>query len=190
MITTNDTAALISALANAPGVIDDRMITVNKMKRLITILIACIAGMNISCAAQAKIGNAEVPVPAGWQEVVDDKERINLISPDNRQQATISVMGFETSPSFEDFKRLCEIRLKAEKTEAPDISITANEPFDDGENFGMSFSGNEKAAGRLFSGYLVLKDKEQITIYVESIGVDSRRHLQTFEELVKGLKWR
>ena len=83
----------------------------------------------------------------------------------------------------------CEHRLKAEKTEAPDASITADEPFVEAGKFVMFFSGNEKAIGRSFSGFLTQKDKVLITIYVESIGVDSKIHLQTFEGLVKGLKW-
>jgi hypothetical protein len=136
-----------------------------------------------------KIGNAEITVPTGWRKTVDDKERINILSPDERQQATISVMRFESGSTFEDFKRLCERRLKAEKTEAPEVSISADEPFVDTGTFGMFFSGDEKVTGRLFSGYLTRKDKELITIYVESIGVDSKRHLQAFEELVRGLKW-
>ena len=166
------------------------MTKVRKVKRLISILIATIAGTNLSCEAQVKIGNAEIAVPTGWRKIIDDKERINALSPDERQQATISVMRFESSSTFEDFKRLCEHRVKAEKTEVPDVSISADEPFVDAGAFGMFFSGNERTASRLFSGYLTLKDKELITIYVESIGVDSKRHFQTFEKFVKGLKWR
>ncbi len=146
--------------------------------------------MHLSCAAQVKMGNAEIPVPTGWKRIVDDRERINLLSPDERQQATISVMNFDSVSTFEDFKRACEHRLKAERTEASEVSITADEPFVDADKFGMYFSGTEKAMGRSFSGYLVQKDKQLITIYVESIGLDSKVHLQAFERFVKGLKWR
>ena len=145
--------------------------------------------MNLSCEAQVRLGNAQIPVPAGWRTIVDDKERVNILSPDEHQQVTFSIMRFETSGSFEDFKRLCGNRLKAEKTDAPEASISADEPFVDAGTFRMFYSGNEKTTGRLFSGHLIQKDKELITIYVESIGVDSKRHLQTFEEFIKGLKW-
>lgn len=145
--------------------------------------------MNLSCSAQVRLGNAEIPVPAGWKKIVDDKDRINILSPDERQQATISIMRSESSSTFEAFRRICEHRLKAEKAEAPEVSITADEPFVDAGRFGMFFSGNEKEMGRLFSGYLTQKDKEVITLYVESIGVDSKKHSQTFEAFVKGLKW-
>src|SRR5258708_36583959 len=116
------------------------MMKLCKMKRLISILIASISFMNLGCAAQVKIGSAEIPVPTGWKKIVDDKERINLLSPDEHQQATISVMRFESSSTFEDFKRLCEHRLKAEKTDAPEFSISADKPFVDAGTFGMFFS--------------------------------------------------
>jgi hypothetical protein len=160
------------------------------MKRLILILTVSMALLSLSCDAQVKLGNAEIKVPARWRTIVDDKERINILSADERQQATVSIQRFDSRATFEDFKRLCEIRQKAEKADVPDVLISAEEPFVDGGIFKMSYSGNEKAMGRLFSGYLTLKDKELITVYVESIGVDSKKHSQTFEEFVKGLKWR
>ena len=161
-----------------------------KMDRLIVILVSFIVFMNFSCSSQVTLGNAEIPVPTAWKKIVEDKNRINLLSPDEHQQATISVMRFGASSTLDDFKRICENRLKAEKADAPEITVSGDEPFVDAGTFGMFFSGNEKSASRTFSGYLTLKDKELITIYLESIDVDSKRHLQTFEGLVKGFKWR
>jgi hypothetical protein len=52
----------------------------------------------------------------------------------------------------------------------------------------MFFSGGEKRTGRVFSGYLTLKQRELITVYVEGIGVAPKDHLASFEALASGLK--
>jgi hypothetical protein len=159
------------------------------MKRIISTLLASIGLFGAtSCGAQINIGHAKILVPAGWREINKDKERITLASLDDRQQVTISLWTFDHNPTFDDFKHVCEARLKAERTEAPDAQIQADEPFKNGETFGMFFSGKEVKAGRLFSGFVTQKDAEVITIYLESIGADSKVHFQSFETFVKGLK--
>jgi hypothetical protein len=159
------------------------------MNRLLSTLMACIGLIGVSsCEAQVKLGNTTITAPAGWRKTNREQEKINFTSTDERQQATISLMTFGAKPSFADFKRICSHRLEAEKAEAPSISLHQNEAFEDAGTFGMFFSGEEPESGRLFSGYLTQKDKEIITIYVESIGVDSKKHLQAFQDFVKGLK--
>jgi hypothetical protein len=141
-----------------------------------------------SCEAQVKIGKAAIAAPSGWIKLTTEQEQITFASPDHRQQATISLMTFKAKPTFEEFKRICAHRLEAEKADAPSISLQPDEAFEDAETFGMFFSGKEPGSGRLFSGYITQKDAEIITIYVESIGVDSKRHFQSFQDFVKGLK--
>ncbi len=159
------------------------------MKRLLSILIISIGLIGVSsCEAQVKIGNATITAPVGWRKLNTEQERITFASKDDRQQATISVMSFGAKPTFAEFKLICSHRLEAEKTDAPNISLTQDEPFEDAGTFGMFFSGKEPESGRLFSGYLTQKDREIVTIYVESIGVDSKRHFQSFQDFVKGLK--
>jgi hypothetical protein len=162
------------------------------MKRFLTKLLVCIGLVGISsCAGQVRLGKAQLAVPAGWKKEVSDRERINLISADERQQATFSMMTFDTAPKFDDFKRISAHRLDAEKAAASDITIMDDPAaFEDAGTFGKFFSGKEASSGRLFSGFVTQKGAEVITIYLESIGIDNKKHVQTFESLVKTLKWR
>jgi hypothetical protein len=159
------------------------------MKRLLSTLMISVGLMSASsCEAQVKIGNAQISVPAGWHKSHSESERIHFNTEVERQQATISLMTFSGKPNFADFKRICSHRLEAEKADAPNISLMQEEPFEDAGTFGMFYSGEEPGSGRLFSGYITQKGSEVITIYVEIIGVDSKKHFQAFQDVVKGLK--
>ncbi len=154
------------------------------------IVFVFVAGVS-SCAAQvdikrAELGKAAIVVPNGWTKSNDGNERINVTSPDGLQQVTFSIVKYDVAPSFADFKRLCSHRLEAEKAQASDITIESDAPFEDAGSFGMFFSGKEASSGRLFSGFVTQKGVEGHTIYLESIGADSKSHLGTFEAFVKG----
>lgn len=162
------------------------------MKRYLTSLIAGVFFASVSsCAAQvdlgkAELGNASIGVPKGWTKSNDGSERINVVSSDDRHQATFSITTYNVAPSFADFKRLCSHRLEAEKAQTSDITIEGDAPFEDAGSFGMFFSGKEASSGRLFSGFVTQKGLEVHTIYLESIGADTKSHLATFESFVKG----
>ncbi len=162
------------------------------MKRFLTkvIVFLSIGGVS-SCAAQvdlekAELGKAAIVVPKGWTKSSDGNERINVTSSDGFQHVTFSIMTFDVVPSFDDFMRLCSIRLEAEKLQASDITIESDAPFEDAGSFGMFFSGTEASSGRLFSGFMTQKGVEGHVIYLESIGADTKSHLATFEAFVKG----
>ena len=146
--------------------------------------------MTISVMAQNEIflGNNKFSIPTNWVTAKTNLDSIVLRSPSTKQQATISILQFGSDASFEDFKRLCDKRLEAEKKESSNVFIEPSEPFKSGEKFGMFYSGGDKKAGRMFSGFLSLNKRELTTIYVESIGADSVSHLKTFQEFVKGMK--
>jgi hypothetical protein len=166
------------------------------MNKIFTNLMILIGVFGVgSCAAQDKRGDAEVTlgkaviaIPAGWTKSNDGPERINISSPDGLEQVTISIMSFDKAPTFADFKRLCLIRLEAEKTDAPDISIKDEPPFDDAGTFGMNYSGKEASSDRLFSGYVTQRGVEVHIIYVEGVGIDPKRHRETLNAFVKGFK--
>ena len=155
-------------------------------------MLAASFGLCVAVAAQEQftIGSASIEVPSGWRAVKKEEERLTLRSRDDRQQATISLMRFGVAPSFEDFKRFCTLRVEAEKKDLPDVFIEpdAPRPFEETGSYGMFFSGGEKKAGRIFSGYLTLMKKELITVYVEGVGVAPKDHLASFETFVTGLK--
>lgn len=166
------------------------------MKGFLTklLLLIGLAGVS-SCVAQdnlgkpeAQLGKGVILIPAGWTKRNDGNERINITSPDGQQQVTFSIMNFDISPTFADFKRICSDRLEAEKAQASDISITEDAPFEDAGTFGMFFSGKESSTNRLFSGYVTQKGLEVHTVYLESIGTDSKKHLAVFETFVNGFK--
>lgn len=166
------------------------------MKRFLTQLLVLVGiGVMSSCAAQEEVGNEEarlgkavIAIPAGWKKSEDDNERFNITSADGLQQVTISIMTFGTAPTFADFQLICSHRLKAEKAVASDISIIDDPPFEDAGTFGMFFVGKEAGSNRLFSGYMTQEGVEVHTVYLESVGIDSKKHLATFETFVKGFK--
>jgi hypothetical protein len=54
----------------------------------------------------------------------------------------------------------------------------------------MFYSGGERKSHRLFTGYLFLKQKELLTIYIEGIGVPMRELMQSFKAFLDGAKRR
>jgi len=136
------------------------------------------------------IGAATVSPPSGWREVKKEEERIVFRSPDDRQQATVSLMRFGVAPSLEDFTRLCALRLQAEKKGSPEAFIEpeAPEPFTQQGRYALLYSGGDKKSARTFSCYLSCGKTELITIYVEAIGSGSKDHLASFQSLVASLK--
>jgi hypothetical protein len=157
------------------------------MKRLFNSVAAAVGLTSCTPAPpHFTIGTADIAPPAGWTQQSKADERLTLRAPDGRQQATLSVMRFGADPSFDDFKRLCQLRLDAEKKDSPDYFIQSDPPFDLKGKFGMFYSGGNKKAGRVFSGYLSLERRELLVIYLEGLGVDPKEHVEAFQTFVKG----
>jgi len=161
------------------------------LKQLISTLIASV-GLSSPATAQHHftIARTEVTAPVGWRQISKTEDRLVLSSSDQRQQTTISVLRFNSDATFEDFRRLCQHRIDAERKELVDGFIEPDEPkpFKDGDTFGLFYSGGEKRTGRLFSGYLSLAQRQFLTIYVEGLGVAAKIHFETFKAFVDGLK--
>ena len=115
----------------------------------------------------------------------DDK----IILTSNRQQhATISLMSFDTDPTFDTFKTLCEIHTRSAQKTVPNGFVDPDPPFQDRGAFGMCFFGGDKNIGLVFFGYLCLAERELVTIFVEGLNVDMQAHGSDFQTFVKGLK--
>jgi len=155
--------------------------------RIISTIAAALGLSSATSAQHFSIGSANVRAPSGWTEVKKEDERIVLRAPDGKQQATVSIMRFGADASFEDFKRLCQLRLEAEKKDSPDCFVQAEPPFDIKGKFGMFYSGGVKQSGQVFSGYLSLTKRELVIIYLEGLGTDPKEHLQRFQGFVEGL---
>jgi hypothetical protein len=114
------------------------------LKRIIPAMAAVVSLASSSVAASTvTIGSATLAAPDGWREVKKDDERVVFRTPDERQQATVSLMRFDAVPSFEDFKLLCAHRLEAEKKGSPGAFLEPEspEPFARVGRFGMFYSG-------------------------------------------------
>ena len=161
------------------------------LKKLLTTVAVTIGFASASAAEPSfSIGSATVSPPSGWREVKKEEERIVFRSADDRQQATVSLMRFGVAPSLEDFRRLCALRLQAEKKGSPEAFIEpeAPEPFTQEGRYGLLYSGGDKKSARMFSCYLSCGKTELITIYLEAIGASSKEHLASFQSFVTGLK--
>jgi hypothetical protein len=133
------------------------------------------------------LDNVSIPALEGWTETKRNDELIVAGSAGGRQQVTLSTIHFAEDPSLEAFEILCERRLEGERREFEDGFIEGGEPQAVGDGFVMVYSGGDKDSGRIFSGFLSLKLRELVTVYVESIGMSSEDHLQTFKTLVSGV---
>ncbi|MES2692208.1 MAG: hypothetical protein V4773_01965 [Verrucomicrobiota bacterium] len=158
------------------------------MQRILSTIAAAI-GLTGAASAQQHftISSVDIVAPADWSEVKKEEGRITLRSADGRQQATVSIMRFGADASFDDFKRLCQLRLEAEKKDSPDCFVQAEPPFDIESKFGMFYSGGVKKTGRVFSGYLSLTKRELVTVYLEGLSTAPKEHLQTFQSFVESL---
>ena len=135
--------------------------------------------------ASFMIGRREIGTHDGWRETDRTEDRLNLVSPDGQQHATISVMQFASDLTFDEFKKLCEIRYKVERRLLIDGFIEPDEPewfTDFNTMMGMFFSGGDKGNGRIFSGYLTAQ--ELLTIYVDRL-TPPNDHYECFTALVK-----
>jgi hypothetical protein len=138
------------------------------------------------------VRSASIVPPTGWRPVQSSRDKLIFRSQDNHQQATITVMHFGVNATLEDFRRLCEHRFEAEREAMTDgfIEPDTPAPFKEGDAFGMLYSGGERRSHRAFSGYLVLRQKELITIYVEGIDVPVGQRLQSPKSFVAEAKSR
>lgn len=157
-------------------------------KRIFTVL--GLSAAAVSAASQISFGGCDVAAPAGWQEVKRTTNALTLQSSDGKEQAMITTMSFGSEATFDDFKRICQKRIEAEKRDLNDGFVDPSEPFKDGSLFGMMFSGGDKKSGRVFSGYLSYTKRELVTLYIEGVGVSPTNHLATFKQFVRGLKRR
>lgn len=157
-------------------------------KRISSLFFMAASTVTASAATAVVLGDASLAVPDGWTVVNRQPDRITLQSADKRQQTTFSLLNLAAVPSFEDFKRLCAQRLEGEQRELKDGFIEKQEPFQDSGTLGMFFSGGDKATGRVFSGFLSVRGKRLVTVYVEGLGTNPREHLATFKQFVTGLK--
>ncbi len=92
--------------------------------------------------------------------------------------------------TLDDFKELCEVRLKVEREELTDGFISPESPhaFQDHGVFGMFYSGGDHGNHRIFSTYLSLKGNLFMTLYLEGLETPPEMHAKTFQKLVKSLK--
>jgi hypothetical protein len=139
-------------------------------------------------AADVVVGNARLPIFEGWSVADQSDERATLRKDNGNQSITLSRMTFEATPSFDDFKRLCQLRLEAERRDAPAIVIDAGQPSAPNDAFVFFFSGGDKPNQRVFSGELKLVGNELTTVYLEGIGIDPKEHLALFSRVVESLK--
>lgn len=161
------------------------------LKRIITGLAATVGLASASAGDTAvTLGGATITPPSGWRELQRGAKRLVFRSSDHRQQATVSLMRFGAVPSWDDFKRLCALRLQAEKRGEPETFIEpdAPQPFEREGRYGLFYSGGEKKTGRMFSCYLSCAKTELVTIYLEATGVAPKDHLASFEAFVTGLR--
>jgi hypothetical protein len=82
---------------------------------------------------------------------------------------------------------MCEHRLEAERRVAPNATLVPQEPFQNRGGFGFFYSGRDEKSERTFSGFLSLRGKEVVTLYLESSQVASADHAALFKGLVGGM---
>ena len=153
---------------------------------------------------QETFGSATLAVPSGWTEVKRSAEQLTFrmaaattvaerlrrfagLSKSGGEQATITKLELATKPSFQEFERLCNHRLDAERSQLKD-GFVKGKPEDIAGTFILMYSGGDKASSRIFSGYCVAKTTTFFTVYLEAFGVEPRQHLASFSSFVSAFK--
>lgn len=135
-------------------------------------------------------GNYEFSIPVGFNELNRSKDMIILKSIKDEQQITVSGMLMSLNVSHEDFKKICDKRINAERHDSSVYFINPSEPFKNGDTYTMFFSGGDKKSRRIFSGYLSLTKGELITAYLEGLDISPEQHFNQFKKVVNCLKYK
>jgi len=134
-------------------------------------------------------GDVSVSVPDGWRQIANPGGGLILQSPDHRQQVTVSISQMQSHPSLDEFKRICALRLQAEKQQLVDGAIEPNPvPFQQGNLLGLVYTGLDRKTRRIFSSYLLLEDRELVTLYLESFAIHPNQHTDMFKRLIANVK--
>jgi hypothetical protein len=162
------------------------------MRARLLFLIAAIAALTTPALADdtCTLGTATFSLPPGWKQVSATDDRQTYASPSGAQQATISITNLDHPPTFHDFELLCAHRYDAEKNGIKDLILIPREPLphNDSGQFTMTYSGEENPTSRVFSGFLWVKGKQLITLYVEGIGIASDRNEDAFKAIADSLR--
>lgn len=137
-------------------------------------------------SAQVVFGPATLAVPDGWHEVGREGERIMFLSDDKVEHATISHRTFARDPSFGEFELLCEHRLNAERKALQDGFLETKGAIEGENGYTLIFFGGDRATARMFSGLLILQGDILLAIYIEGIGIEPQRHMDTFGAFASG----
>jgi hypothetical protein len=155
------------------------------------IFIAAMAVINtIARADDFTIGSVTFNIPEGWSQIDQGEDHLVFGAPSGQQRATVSVLHCGKTPSFDDFKALCDHRYDTERNGLKDLVLIPHDPApknNDGK-FSMTFSGEENPTTRVFSGLLWIKGNDLITVYVEGINVPAARNADSFHIFVKSLR--
>src|SRR5258705_7989485 len=112
------------------------------------------------------IGRSKLAVPEGWRVSEETEDKLVFCSP-KQQQATIGLMRFAETATFDQFETLCDLRVKAERKFLTNGYVEKNALFQEYDLFGMFFYGADTDTGRMFFCYMSLAHRELVTIYVE-----------------------
>jgi len=134
-----------------------------------------------------RLGKSQIEAPDSWTMLSHADDKVVLTS-NQQQQATISLMRFEVELNFEQFKTLCAAQIRAVQKAVPSAFVEPESPFQDRGAFGMFYFGGDKTTGQIFFGYLSLAQRELVTMFVEGFGVDPQAQGSDFSRFVKSLK--
>ena len=160
------------------------------LTRLIVLVVGMAALTALVRADDFTVGSVTFSIPQGWSQIDQGDDHLTFGAPDGHQRATVSVLHCGKTPSFEDFKALCDHRYDSEKNGLKDLVLIPGAPAprnDDGK-FTMTFSGEENPTTRVFSGFLWIKDTDLVTVYVEGIRIATERNSESFKLIVNSLK--
>ena len=97
-------------------------------------------------------------------------------------------MRLEEDISFEHFKTLGDIHLRAMKKFVPKGFVDSDPPLKERGAFWMFFSAGDVREGRIFSGCQSARRNELIAILFEGSGVDVQAHVKDCHKLWDSLK--
>ena len=132
------------------------------------------------------LGSWKIDVPEGWTFQISPDRAI--LKPSPQQEATISLMRFDEDITFEHFKKLSDIHLRAARKLVPDGFVDPETPMEDRGAFWMFFFGGDKSEGRMFFGCQAARRNELIFVLFEGVGIDVQAHVNDCQKLWDSLK--
>lgn len=142
---------------------------------------------------QFGLGPFAITTPAGWHELRRDPGCLVLRSPDQREQAILSLLETGSGDRLRGFDEIRRQRMDAERSaldEGGFILPETPQPTLEGDGLAFAWSGQDRATRRVFSTYMTMVGNDVFILYLEGIDVAPGTQRAELDRMVRNLHHR